>query len=157
MSQRIGFLLIVLSLSVYSCAQEGTVEHGWTDKNNAEMYAAYMLRNVYYEQGYWEAKVEIRQTGTKRVFVVEPGRIYHVKRFDVSGLNGLPEEAMADSPKAGDVYSPDRVNEWIAAVEKRYVQRANWGVRLDHAHAQAEIEVKLTQDAPQSPPNDPRP
>ena len=87
MSQRIGFLLIVLSLSVYSCAQQGSVEHGWTDKNNPEMYAAYMLRNAYYEQGYWEAKVEIRQTGTKRVFVVEPGRIYHVKRFACSLRN----------------------------------------------------------------------
>ena len=28
MRERIAFLLIVLSLSVYACAQEGTVEHG---------------------------------------------------------------------------------------------------------------------------------
>jgi hypothetical protein len=52
MRERITSLLIVLSLSVYMCAQEGTVEHGWTDKNNAEMYADYMLRIAYYEQGY---------------------------------------------------------------------------------------------------------
>jgi hypothetical protein len=37
MRERIEFLLIVLSLSLYACAQEGTVEHGWTDKNNTEM------------------------------------------------------------------------------------------------------------------------
>jgi hypothetical protein len=80
------------------CAQEVTVERGWTDKNNTEMYAAYMLQNAYSEQGYWEAKVEIRQVGTKRVFVVEPGRIYQVKRFDVAGLSDLPAEAMTDSP-----------------------------------------------------------
>ena len=113
MRGRIAFLLIVLFLSVYACAQEGTVEHGWTDKNNTEMYAAYMLQGAYYEQGYLGAKVEIRQAGTKRVFVVQPGRIYHVGRFDLSGLGDLPEEAMTDSPKAGDVYSPDRVNEWL--------------------------------------------
>jgi len=101
-------LLIVLSLSVYACAQEGTVEHRWTDKNNTEMYAAYMLQGAYSEQGYCETKVEIRQAGTKRIFVLQPGRIYHVGCFDVSGLGDLPEEAMTDSPKAGDVYSPDR-------------------------------------------------
>jgi hypothetical protein len=46
MRDRIALLLIVLSVSVYACAQEGTVEHGWTDKNNTEMYAAYMLQNA---------------------------------------------------------------------------------------------------------------
>jgi hypothetical protein len=66
MSQRIAFLLFALSLSVYSCAEEGAVEHGWTDKNSAEMYAAYRLQHSYNEQGYWGAKVEIRQSGTKR-------------------------------------------------------------------------------------------
>jgi hypothetical protein len=156
MRERIAFLLIVLSLCVYVCAQEGTVEHGWTDKNNTEMYAAYMLQNAYYEQGYWESKVEIRQAGTKRVFVVQPGRIYHVERFDVSGLSDLPEEAMTDSPKAGDVYSPVRVNEWIATIEKRYGRRANWGSHFDRAHAQVMIEVKLSDGGPNPSPNDPR-
>ena len=66
MRERFAFLFIVLSLSVCVCAQEGTVEHGWTDENNTEMYAAYMLQHAYYEQGYWESKVEIRQAGTKR-------------------------------------------------------------------------------------------
>ena len=66
MRERFAFLLTVLSLSVCACAQEGTVEHGWTDKTNTEMYAAYMLQHAYYEQGYWESKVEIRQAGTKR-------------------------------------------------------------------------------------------
>ena len=148
MRGRIAFLLIVLFLSVYACAQEGTVEHGWTDKNNTEMYAAYMLQGAYYEQGYLGAKVEIRQAGTKRVFVVQPGRIYHVGRFDLSGLGDLPEEAMTDSPKAGDVYSPARVNEWIANIEKRYGRQVNWGSQLDRAHAQVMIEVKLRDGGP---------
>lgn len=64
---------------------------------------------------------------------------------------------MTDSPKTGDVYLPDRVNEWIATVEKRYARRANWGVQLDHAHAQVKIEVKLSEGGPKPSPNDPRP
>jgi hypothetical protein len=154
MSKRIAFLLFVLSLSVYSCAQEGAVEHGWTDKNNTEMYAAYMLQHSYNEQGYWGARVETRQSGTKQVFVVEPGRIYHVERFDVSGLSGLPEDTMKDSPKAGDVYSPNRVNEWIATIEKRDARRANWGAQFDPSHAQARIEVKFMEGGPKPSPND---
>jgi hypothetical protein len=157
MRQRIASLIIVLSLSAYARAQEGTLEHGWTDKNNTEMYAAYMLQVAYNEQGYWGAKVEIRQAGNKRVFVVQPGRIYHVERFDVSVLSDLPEESMTDSPKAGDVYSPDRVNEWIATIEKRYGRRVVWGAQLDHAHAQVMIEVKRREGGPNPSPNDPRP
>jgi len=141
MRERIAFLLIVLSLSVCTCAQEGNVEHGWTDKNNTEMYAAYMLRVAYNEQGYWGAKVEVRQAGTRRVFVVQPGRIFHVERFDVSRLSDLPEEAMADSPKAGDVYSPDRINEWIATVKSQYNRALSWGVRCDHATTDCTIDV----------------
>jgi len=151
MRERIAFLLIVLSLSVYARAQEGTVEHGWTDKNNTEMYAAYMLRGAYYEQGYLGAKVEVRQAGTKRVFVVQPGRIYHVERFDVSRLGDLPEEAMTDSPKGGDVYSAARVNEWIAALKSQYNRTLYWGVRCDHATADCRIEVGPDMHHPPEP------
>lgn len=157
MRERFAFLFTVLSLSVCVCAQEGTVEHGWTDKTNTEMYASYMLQHAYYEQGYWESKVEIRQAGTKRIFVVQPGRIYHVERFDASHLGDLPEEAMADAPKAGGVYSPDRVNEWIETIEKRYGRRVNWGSQFDRAHAQVMIEVKLGEAGPIPSPNDPSP
>jgi hypothetical protein len=157
MRERIVFLIIVLSLTVYVCAQEGIAEHGWTDKNNTEMYASYMLQHAYYEQGYWESKVEIRRAGTKRIFVVQPGRIYHVERFDVSRLGELPAEAMTDAPKAGDVYSPAQVTEWSATIEKRYGRRVNWGSQVDRAHAQVMIEVKLEKGGPNPTPNDPRP
>jgi hypothetical protein len=43
----------------------------------------------------------IRQSGNKRVFVVQPALIYHIERSDVSGVRDLPEEAMTDSPKTG--------------------------------------------------------
>jgi hypothetical protein len=150
------WFLLVLSLPLLAqqehqlCAQQGTVEHGWTDKNNSEMYAAYMLQVAYNGQGYWGAKVEIRQAGTKRVFVVQPGRIYHVERFHVSGLSDLPEEAMTDSPKAGDVCSPDRVREWIATLKSQYNRELSWGVRYDHATADCRIEVGPdVHDAPE--------
>lgn len=146
----------MLSLGVSVCAQEGTVEHGWTDKNNTEMYAAYLLQHVYYELGYWESRVEIRQAGSKRIFVVQPGRIYRVERFDVFGLSDLPEEAMTDSPKAGDAYSPARVNEWIATIEKKYGRQVSWGSQFDRAHAQVMIEVKLREGGSNPSPNDPR-
>jgi len=153
MRRRIAFVLIVLSVGVYVCAQEGIVEHGWTDKNNTEMYAAYLLQHAYCEQGYWESKVEIRQAGTNRIFVVQPGRIYHVERFDVSRLSNLPQDAMADAPNVGDVYSPVRVNEWIATIEKKYGRRVNWGSEFDRVHAQVIIEVN---NGPIASPNDPR-
>jgi hypothetical protein len=141
------WFLLVLSLPLFAqqkhplCAPEGIVERGWTDKNNTEMYAAYLLQVAYGEQKYLGAKVEIRQVGTKRVFVVQPGRIYHIERFDVSGLSDLPVEAMTDSPKAGDVYSPDRINEWIATLKSQYNRALSWGVRCDHATADCRIEV----------------
>src|ERR1700728_278588 len=157
------WFLLVLSLPLFAqqehqlCPQEGTVEHGWTDKNNAEMYAAHMLQTAYYEQGYLGAKVEIRQAGTKRVFVVQPGRIYHVERFDVSMLSDLPQESMTDSHKAGDVFSPARINEWIATVEKRYGRRVGWGAQLDRAHAQVMSAVKLREGGPNPSPTNPHP
>ena len=142
MTRRIALLLFVLSVSMCSYAQQGRpLEPGWTDKNNTERYAAYMLQVAYNEQGYWGAKVEVRQAGTKRVFVVQPGRIYHVECFDVSGLSDLPGEAMTNSPKAGDVYSPDRINEWISTLKSQYNRVVYWGVRCDHATADCRIEV----------------
>jgi hypothetical protein len=45
----------------------------WTDQNNTEQYAAYLLETTYYQQGYCGARVEIKQDGSKRLFIVEPG------------------------------------------------------------------------------------
>ena len=40
------------------------------------------------------AKVEFRETGSKRLFEVDPRPNYHVKAVDVAGRNDLPEEAI---------------------------------------------------------------
>jgi hypothetical protein len=53
----------------------------------------------------------IRQSGNKRVFVVQPGRIYRIERSDVSGVRDLSEEAMTDSPKLAR-----RIHDWIATI-----------------------------------------
>jgi hypothetical protein len=47
----------------------------WTDKNNTEQYAAYLLKTTYDQQGYCGARVEIKQDGSKRLFIVEPASI----------------------------------------------------------------------------------
>ena len=88
----------------------------WTDKNNyaTEQYAAYLLRTTYYQQGYCGAKVEIKQDGTKRLFIVEPGQIFHLNDVAVSGLGSFPKsKLMQDGPKPGDVFSPMRINDWV--------------------------------------------
>jgi outer membrane protein assembly factor BamA len=144
MRGRIVLLLFAMYLSVCLYAQDGRpIERGWTDKNNTERYAAYMLQIAYNDQGYWGVKVEIRQLGTERIFAVEPGPLYHVKQVDVSGLSDLPvQEVMAGCPRPGDVYSPDRMNDWILSIEKRYGRTAKEQRYLvDHAHAQATLEV----------------
>jgi outer membrane protein assembly factor BamA len=164
MSRKIAsFVFFASLLSVYSHSQEGTAAaSGWTDKNNTEQYAAYMIRLAYSEQGYFGVRVDIKPAGTKRVFAVEPGPVYHVREIKVSGLKAFPvEEVMAGAPKPGDVYSPARTNEWIKAIEKKYAAEGgplkvvNWGGRLDHARAQATIEVTFEERTPTASPRDP--
>ena len=65
--------------------------------------------------------------------------------------NDLPAEAMSTAPIVGDVYSAARMNEWIATLKSRYNRAANWGMRLDHANADATIEVELDGGAVQDP------
>src|SRR5215472_1776637 len=62
----------------------------WTNKNNTEKYAAYLLKTTYYQQGYCGAKVEIKQDGSKRLFIVDPGEIFHLSRLTVIGMRTFP-------------------------------------------------------------------
>ena len=43
------------------------IDKGWTDKNNTERYAEYLLATTYYQQGYCAAKVEVKQDGPIRI------------------------------------------------------------------------------------------
>jgi len=150
MSRRIG---IYLSLSFLCAAMllaqnwQPTDTH-WTDKNNTEQYAAYLLRTTYYQQGYCGAKVEIKQDGSKRLFIVEPGEVFHLNDVAVSGLRSFPEKKlMQDGPKPGDVFSPMRINDWVERVSDEYTKNTgpfesvNWGAKLDYIHSQVNVQV----------------
>jgi hypothetical protein len=145
MYRRFALAIFTLFIGFYSYAQRDP-ERGWTDKNNAEHYAAYMIRIAYYELGYLGARVQVREDGTSRIFEVEPGHVYHIKAVQILGSNDLPAEAMTDAPTAGDVYSNARINDWIAALKSQYKKAASWGMRCDHANAECTIEVGLDAD-----------
>ena len=132
---------IALSISVHCYAQRGP-ERRWTDKNNAEQYAAYMIQIAYYERGYIGARVQVRDDGARKIFEVVPGRIYHIKAMQILGQNDLPAEAMSTAPTVGDVYSAARINEWVATLKSQYNRALSLrSVRCDHPTAGCTIEV----------------
>jgi outer membrane protein assembly factor BamA len=147
------FLLLSLFCAALLLPQEWqSTDSRWTDKNNTEKYAAYLLSEAYAEHGYYGAKVEIKQAGTKRLFMVDPGQIFHVKDVVVTGLQTFSEEKIVqDAPKTGEIYSDARTNEWIQGLVKRYVEQdgplklVNWGAKYDHAHAQVTIQSTLQE------------
>jgi hypothetical protein len=148
-----AFLLLSLFCTALLLPQEWqSTDNKWTDKNNTEKYAAYLLSVAYGEHGYYGAKVEIKQAGTKRLFIVDPGQIFHVKEVLVTGLQTFPEDKiLRDAPKPGDIDSAARTNEWIQGLVKSYVENdgplklVNWGAKYDHAHAQVTIRLTLQE------------
>jgi hypothetical protein len=124
----------------------------WTDKNNTENYAAYLIKGAYGEHGYYDAEVQIKQAGTKRLFIVDPGPICHVKEVVVTGLQSFPEaKIVQDAPKPGDICSDARTNDWIQELVKRFVEHdgplrlANWSSKYDHAHALLSIQLTFQE------------
>lgn len=142
MYRRIALGVLTLAICVCGYAQRDAGQR-WSDKNNAEHYAAYMIRIAYYERGYMGVRVQVRDAGARKVFDVVPGRIYHIKAMQIHPQNDLPAGAMSGAPTVGDAYSADRMNDWIAALKSRYNRVAHWGMRLDHGNADATIEVEL--------------
>ena len=76
MYRRIALAVLTLLISVCCYAQSDT-ERRWTDQNNAEQYAAYMIQIAYYERGYMGVRVQVRDDGTRKVFEVVPERLPH--------------------------------------------------------------------------------
>lgn len=126
---RIGAWVTLVFLCCAALAQR-SIAPGWTDQNNVQMSAAYMLRMSYYERGYLGARVQVTQQDGRDMFTVDPGPIYHFKSVTVTGL---PENAMTsvmqDASEAGDVYSAARVNDWLADVKKRLAIEGHVGSR----------------------------
>ena len=69
---------ISLSLTGVLAQDCRATENKSTDKNNTEQEAAYLLQTTYYQQGYCGAKVEVKQDGSKRLFIVDQGEPFHV-------------------------------------------------------------------------------
>lgn len=131
-----------------------TGESKWTDKNNTEQEAAYLLQTTYYQQGYCAAKVEVKQDGSKRLFIVDPGEPFHVN-LAVTGLRVLNVyKLMQDGPKSGEVYSPIRINAWAEQARKNYgkndgpLESLTWRVTLDYVHSQANVEIRAKEKKP---------
>lgn len=153
--RRRALVCLLLSFACGSLllAQEWqSIGRTWTDKNNTENYAAYMISAAYAEHGYWGAKVEIKQSGAKRLFIVDPGQLFHVKEVVINGPEQVQESKNAgDAPKPGDVYSADRMNEWVGRLRKEYagqdsrLKLVRSGVAYDHAHAQVTIQVTFEE------------
>ena len=127
------------------------IDKGWTDKNNIERYAEYLLQNTYYQQGYVAAKVEVKQDGSKRLFIVDPGEPFHLNVV-VRGLHIFNADTlMQDGPKSGEVFSPIRINDWAGQVRKNYAQSngpiesITWGVTFDYTHSQANVEISVKE------------
>src|SRR5580700_8697315 len=101
-----------------------------------------MIQIAYYERGYMGVRVQVRDDGARKVFVVDPGRIYHIKAMQILGQNDVPAEAMSTAPTVGDVYSDARISDWIAAVNSRHNKALGlWSVRCDHATADCTIQL----------------
>jgi len=143
MYRRIALAIFTLSISVHCYAQRDHERTFMTDKNYVEQYAAYMIQQAYGERGYMGVKVQVRDDGARKVFDVDPGRIYHIKVMQILGQNDLPAEAMSTAPTVGDVYSAARINDWIATLRSRYSKTVNWGMLLDHNNAGVTIVVAL--------------
>ena len=140
MYRRIALAIFAFSISVHCYAQHNPERRG-TDKNNAEQYAAYMIQIAHYERGYLGARAQVRDDGVRKIFEVDPGRIYHIKAMQILGRNDLPAEAMSTAPTVGDAYSAARINAWIATLKSQYNRALSWGARCDHATADSTIEV----------------
>jgi outer membrane protein assembly factor BamA len=138
-----------IALVCVSCIVLGQDQRsGWTDKNNGQMYAAYMLRTTYYERGYMSAQVDVKRSGEEDVFVVNPGPVFHFKDVKIVGLpEDLAQQVMKYAPKTGEVYSAARITDWLEQEEKRLpeasiVQKfAGEEAHLDRANATATVIV----------------
>ena len=151
--KALTYISLSLLCSVGLLAQNWRpTDQEWTDKNNTEQYAAYLLKTTYYQQGYCAARVEIKQDGSKRLFIVDPGDPFHLNDVVVTGLYVFEaNKLMQDGPKSGEVYSPIRMNDWAEQVRKKYAQcngpleSIMCGVKFDYTHSQANVEISVKE------------
>ena len=146
MRKALPIALVFLSCMVLGQGRDS----GWTDKNNGQHYAAYMLQTTYYERGYMSAHVNVKQSGEEDIFVVNPGPVFHIKDVKIVGLpENLTRQVIHDAPKMGEVYSAARVNDWLAQEEKRLATAgkgqkfARQETRLDRESSSVTVTVSF--------------
>jgi outer membrane protein assembly factor BamA len=151
--KALTYISLSLLCSVGLLAQNWLpIDKEWTAKNNTEQYAAYLLKTTYYQQGYCAARFEIKQDGSKRLFIVDRGDLFHLNDVVVTGLHVFEaNKLMQDGLKSGEVYSPIRMNDWAEQVRKKYAQSNGplesimWGVKFDYTHSQANVEISIKE------------
>ena len=151
--KALTYISLSLLCSVGLLAQNWQpTDKGWADKNNTEQYAAYLLNTTYYQQGYCAVKVEIKQDGPRRLFIVDPGEPFHLSDVVVTSLHAFKADTlMQDGPKSGEVFSPIRINDWAEQVRKNYAQSTGplesilWGAKFDYAHSRVAIQVTVRE------------
>ena len=120
-----------------------------TEKNSTEHYAAYLLQTTYYQQGYVAAKVEIKQDGPKRLFILDPGELFHLNDVVVTGLQNFPaNQLMQNGPKSGDVFSPIRITDWEEQVRNNYaksIESVHGALQFDYAHHQVNVQLTVKE------------
>jgi outer membrane protein assembly factor BamA len=150
--KALTYFSLSLVCSVGLLAQDWQpIDKVWTNKNNTERYAEYLLQTTYYQQGYVAAKVEVKQEGSKRLFIVDPGEPFHLNVV-VRGLRVFEaNKLMQDGPKSGEVFSPIRIGDWEEQIRRKYaqsngpVESITWGVTFDYVHSQANVEIKVKE------------
>ncbi|HEV2350193.1 MAG TPA: hypothetical protein VG028_10160 [Terriglobia bacterium] len=155
-ASRTGMLLALGLLSAnWSIAQE-TVQPFL--RKAADQDAAYYLLMPYRGNGYLGAKVAIKDDGASTIFKVQPGPRYHLKQIQVLGLNSFPVVKLMDgAPKAGEVFSQVKMNDWIGAIRKKYAGKdgplklIDSSFQLDHAHAEVSASVRFEERANDQP------
>lgn len=132
------FVLTAIVIGSFLSAQAAPqASEGWTDKNNTERHAEFMLSLAYSEAGYCLARVEMKLVGSTHQFTVSPGKRCRLGRIVIDNSKSIPpDKLMQDGPRTGDVFSAARINEWMENLRKRYVGKTgplasvSWGWEL---------------------------
>ena len=115
-----GLSFILLAPLIMACTRGRVATKPFLEKAEDD-YAAYFLRAAYHEGGYLGASVRVHRVGPYKLFTVNPGPKYRLKEVRIVGVkDSRVAELLADAPKPGELYSPDRVSNWSAGIMKKY-------------------------------------
>jgi hypothetical protein len=152
MLREATLLVLMLSFTAVSAQEKSSADVKWTDKNSTEQYAAYLISNAYAESGHCIAAVNIKNVGGLSDFTVDPGPLCMVRSVDVLGPRILKQSVVLDGgPKVGEVYSADRLNDFVRDVKNRYAMErgpltdVTWSMRLDRERAQVSLQLEFTE------------